>query len=143
LNKICTFDAKVSKGFSIHATFQKVQKLKSWLKAFNSACLILYAKFPLSDEEENQLWEEINELEEVKGMSYITSVERIGMRKGLLEDGREMVLEALDERFGEVPSFISNVVTKIEDRDMLKFLHRHAIRCASLEEFKQALNGKK
>ena len=46
-NKICTFDANVSKGFSIHATFQKVQKLKSWLKAFNSAYLILYAKFPL------------------------------------------------------------------------------------------------
>jgi hypothetical protein len=104
----------------------------------------------LSDYEEDLIWEEVKELEEVKGMPYITSVERIGMRKGmekglqqgLLEDGREMILEALDERFGEeVPSFISNAVNQIENRDTLKFLHRYAIRCASLEEFKQALNG--
>jgi hypothetical protein len=52
-----------------------------------------------------------------------------------------MILEALDERFGEAPSFISNAVNQIEDRDMLKFLLRHAIRSASLEEFKQALDG--
>ena len=37
----------LSKGFSIHATFQKVQKLKNCLKPFNNAYLILYAKFPL------------------------------------------------------------------------------------------------
>ena len=55
-------------------------------------------------------------------MPYITSVERIGMRKGLLEEGREMVLEALDEWFGEVPSFISNAVNQIEDRDMLNMV---------------------
>jgi len=103
----------------------------------------------LSDDEEKIVWEEIKELEEVTGMPYITSVERIGMergieeglQRGLLEDGREMVLEALDERFSEVPSFISNTVNQIEDRDMLKFLHRHAIRCVSLEEFKQVLDG--
>ena len=73
-------------------------------------------------------------------MPYITSVERIGMERGLLEDGREMVLEALDERFGEVPSFIYTAVNQIEERDTLKFLHRRAIRCASLEEFKQTLD---
>ena len=96
----------------------------------------------LSDEEERQLWEEIKELEEVKGMSYITSVERIGMERGLLEDGREMVLEALSERFGEVQSEIANAVNQIENRDVLKSLLRCAIRCASLEEFKQAMNGR-
>ena len=100
----------------------------------------------LSDYEEKIIWEEIKELEEVKGMPYITSVERIGMERGLqqglLEDGREMILEALDERFGEeVPSFISNAVNQIENRDTLKSLLRYAIRCVSLEEFKQALNG--
>jgi flagellar biosynthesis/type III secretory pathway protein FliH len=107
----------------------------------------------LSEEEEDLIWEEIREHEEAKGMPYITSVERIGMRKGmekglqqglqqgLLEDGREMVLEALDERFGEVSDEISNAVNQLEDRDTLKFLHRYVIRCASLEEFKQVLNG--
>ena len=96
----------------------------------------------LSPQEDKIVSEEVKELEEVKKMPYITSFERIGMEKGLLEDGREMVLEALDERFGEVSGEISNAVDKIEDRDTLKSLHRYAIRCASLEEFKKSLNGK-
>jgi len=82
-------------------------------------------------------------------MPYVTSAERIGMRKGLeqglqqgfLIEGREMILEELD-RFGEVPSIISNVVNQIEDKDLLKSLLRCAIRCTSLEQFKQALNGR-
>ena len=58
-----------------------------------------------------------------------------------LIEGREMILEELD-RFGEVPSIISSVVNQIEDKDLLKSFLRCAIRCASLEEFKQALNGR-
>ncbi|MDI6793292.1 MAG: cytosolic protein [bacterium] len=97
----------------------------------------------LSDEEEELIGEEIKELEEVKKMPYVTSFERIGIKKGLqqglLEEGREMILEALNERFREVPSFVSMAVNQIENRDILKLIHRRAIRCASLEEFKQAL----
>lgn len=51
-------------------------------------------------------------------MPYIMSVERIatqkGLEQGVLTDRREMVLEALDERFGEVPSSISETITQIE-----------------------------
>ncbi|MDI6794562.1 MAG: hypothetical protein QME81_17125 [bacterium] len=105
----------------------------------------------LSDEEEELIGEEIKELEGVKKMPYVTSFERIGMKKGLqkgmqqglLAEGREMVLEALKERFGEAPSFISNAVNRIEDRDLLKSLLRCAVRCASLEEFELALNGQR
>ena len=98
----------------------------------------------LNDEEEKLIWEEIKELEGVKKMPYVTSVERIGraegLQQGLLEDGRMMVAEALDERFGKIPSTISNAVNQIKDRDVLKFLLRQVIRCNSMEEFKQALN---
>jgi len=109
----------------------------------------------LSGEEEKLIWKEIKELEGVKKMPYVTSVERIGMERGmqqgmqqgmqkglqqgLLEDSREMILEALDERFGEVPSFVFEAVNRIEDRDILKSLHRCAIRCASLKEFEQKM----
>ena len=48
--------------------------------------------------------------------------------------------KALDERFGKIPSTISNVVNQIKDRDVLKFLLRQVIRCNSMEEFKQVLN---
>ena len=86
--------------------------------------------------------EKVKELEEVKRMPYVTSFERIGMRKGVQQGYEEMVLEALDERFGGIPDDVSETVSKIEDRDTLKSLHRYAIRCASLEEFKKSLNGK-
>jgi len=78
----------------------------------------------LPEEMEEEYHEEIIREEEVKGMEYITTAERIGMRKGLeqgmLEDAREMVLG-------------------IGDRDTLKRLHRLAIRCDSLEEFRREL----
>ena len=101
----------------------------------------------LSEEEEEIVWEEVKKLEEVKGMPYVTSGERIGMRKGLqqgfLEEGRGMLLEALDEQFGRVPPSISNAVNQIENRDMLRILLRHAIRCESQEEFERMLNGQR
>ena len=95
----------------------------------------------LSDEEENQLWEEMETLEEVKQMPYITSVERIGIRKGSQQGRQQMVMEELAERFGEGPSLISNAIHQIEDSDQLRALMHLAIQSGSLEEFQQSLNG--
>ena len=76
-------------------------------------------------------------------MEYITTAEKIGMRKGIqqgmLEGAREMVLEALQERFGHVPEDVERKVRGIDDRGILKRLHRHAIRCGSLDEFREKL----
>lgn len=49
------------------------------------------------------------------------------MEKGIQQGFGEIILEALDERFGEIPSEVANAVNQIESKDMLKFLHRHAI----------------
>ena len=70
-------------------------------------------------------------------MPYITSVERIGIRKGR----QQMVMEELAERFGEVPSLISDAIHQIEDSDQLRALMHLAIQSGSLEEFQQSLNG--
>ena len=70
-------------------------------------------------------------------MPYITSVERIGMRKGL----QQMVLDALDERFGELPEIVSNAIHQIRDQEQLRLLLRQAIRSESLAEFQASLNG--
>ena len=98
----------------------------------------------LPEELEELYHEEIAREEEVKGMPYITTAERIGIRKGIqqgmLEDAREMVLEALEERFGDVPGDVEEKVKGIEEREILKQLLRHAIRCDSLEEFRERLN---
>jgi len=97
----------------------------------------------LPEELEELYHEEIAREEEVKGMPYITTAERIGIRKGIqqgmLEDAREMVLEALEERFGDVPGDVEEKVKGIEEREILKQLLRHAIRCDSLEEFRERL----
>ncbi|MEK7814133.1 MAG: hypothetical protein AAB296_10265 [Candidatus Desantisbacteria bacterium] len=102
----------------------------------------------LSDEEEKLIWEEVKGLEEVDKMPYVMSIERIsraeglqqGLQQGWLEEGKVMIVEALDERFGKIPQGISNAVNQIKDRDVLKFLLRQVIRCSSIEEFKQVLN---
>ena len=70
-------------------------------------------------------------------MPYITSIERIGMEKGL----QQMLLDVLDERFGELPKTVSNAIRQIKDEQQLRLLNRQAIRSASLEEFQASLNG--
>jgi hypothetical protein len=60
--------------------------------------------------------------------------------KGLIEEAREMVLEALREKFGIVPSDMIQQVRTISLREHLKQLHRQAIRCPDLESFKEMLS---
>ena len=103
----------------------------------------------LSDKDEERLCEEINKLEEANQMPYITSVERIGIQKGLkqglqqgaLGESQQLIIETLDERFGAVPSFISDAILQIRDHNQLRALHRRAIRSTSIEEFRQKLGS--
>jgi len=43
-----------------------------------------------------------------------------GLQQRSLEEGRMMILEALDERFGKIPYSISNAIHQMKDRDVLK-----------------------
>jgi hypothetical protein len=96
----------------------------------------------LSDEEENLIWEEIEKLEEVNKMPYVTSIERIGIKRGMKRGSKEAILEVLDERFGGVPSDILDHINNIEDDGELKKILRLAVKCASLDELMQMLNNK-
>jgi hypothetical protein len=99
----------------------------------------------LSTDEEIRLRDAVKALEEVNKMPYVTSVERIGMEKGLQQgaqlEGQQMILDALDERFGELPESVSDAIHQIQDQAQLRLLLRQAIRSASLAEFQRALNG--
>ena len=96
----------------------------------------------LSPEQEQLVYEEFHK-EEGKAMPYITSWERIamqegmeqGLQKGLVEDAREMGLEALEERFGNVVPNLADRIRGMEDRGALRSLHRLAVRAGSLGEF--------
>ena len=77
-------------------------------------------------------------------MPYVTSVERIGRQEGLeqgLQQSQQMVLHALDERFGTLPESVSDAIHQIKDPEQLRLLLRQVIRSASLEEFQASLNG--
>jgi hypothetical protein len=101
----------------------------------------------LSEAEDSLFWEAVKTLEEDKQMPYVTTGERIGLERGLergleqgleqgsLEEARTMLLEALDERFGQVPAAVAETIRQREDRDQLHRLLREAIRCASLADF--------
>jgi len=100
---------------------------------------------------ENTLTEELQKISEEKQMEYITSVERVGIRKGIeqgiehgIEQGRllntrNMLLEVLLLRFGPPGSDLRELLEGIADYETLKRLHRSAVLCGSLEEFRVEL----
>ncbi len=59
--------------------------------------------------------------------------------EGMLETARDMVLDVLDERFKIVPSDIIERVKSIDRGEILKSLHRQAVRSKKIEDFKQVL----
>ena len=94
-----------------------------------------------------QFWEEIIRYEEEKKMPFISTGERIGLKKGRregLERGaqqgvQDSVLNVLDSRFPSVPDTLRERVRGIHDRAALDNLVRQAITIESLESFERAL----
>lgn len=80
-----------------------------------------------------------NELmsKEVKEVAYLTNFERLAM----LRDARELVIDALEEKFGVVPEGFQTKLQEIQDREVLRGLLRQTIRASSIEEFKKSLQS--
>ncbi|WP_446011521.1 hypothetical protein [Candidatus Electrothrix sp.] len=120
----------------------------------------------LPPELEKIFTEEVHKIEEEKDMEYITSVERVGIEKGIkqgmlqgieqgmlqgieqgIEQGmllntRGVLLEVLSLRFGPPTVDLCELVEGITDYETLKRLHRSAVLCSSLEEFRAGLDRK-
>ena len=102
----------------------------------------------LPEEIEESFWAEMRQYEEDKKMEYVTSVERIGIKKGIqqgmqqgiLQNAREAVIDILELRFDVVPESIINRLNKIYDPSILKIFHRKAVNANSLEEFEQIID---
>jgi len=58
-----------------------------------------------------------------------------GLEQGRLDVAFQMLVDFLEVRFEGVPSGLREVLAGIRDVARFKELHRHAIRCGSLEEF--------
>jgi hypothetical protein len=91
-----------------------------------------------------QFTQDLINYEGEKKMPYITSAERIGIEKGrdegMLYDAREMLLEALDAKFpSELPADVHAMIQALNNRILLKKLHRSAIQSESINGFKKTI----
>ena len=97
----------------------------------------------LPEELEEELWEEVNQLEEVKAMPYISSLERIAEKRGIQigkqEGIRKSIIDALYLKNKTVPDFIRERIKSIYDQETLESLFRAAILKQSLSEFQEEL----
>lgn len=59
----------------------------------------------LPEAEEDRLWAELQQYEEQRVMQYVTSVERIGIKKGLRQGESRLLRRLLIQRFGELPDW--------------------------------------
>ena len=77
-------------------------------------------------------------------MTYITSFERYGIKKGMeqgrLSNARENVLDVLHIRFGDVPQLMKDMIEEMSAVDVCKELHAAAVRSESMEEFTTQMN---
>ena len=59
--------------------------------------------------------------------------------EGMILDAQEMVIEALMERFGLIKPDLAVKIKGIVNREVLKSLHKLAIRVDSIQEFEEKL----
>ncbi|NET55035.1 MAG: hypothetical protein F6K47_02170 [Symploca sp. SIO2E6] len=124
-NKLSLIKSLYERGFS-RENIVELFRLIDWLIA-------------LPEWEEEQLWQEIQALEEDKNMPYVTSVERIGIKKGRLEGRQESkqqdIVRILEVRFKYVTEELKLLIEKLEDLELLGNLLAQAVTTPSLDEF--------
>ena len=85
-----------------------------------------------------------DEREEERQETYVPNLETreiLARLDGILQKGREDILEVLRVRFEDVPNSIEAAINQIDEDLVLKTLLRQAITIGSLEEFQQQIPG--
>ncbi|MEQ8382317.1 MAG: hypothetical protein RH949_08105 [Coleofasciculus sp. A1-SPW-01] len=73
-------------------------------------------------------------------MPYISSVERIGIRKGLQQGRQGSIIRILEVRFEYIPQKLRKLIGKIEALDVLETLLVQAVTTQSLAAFESVVN---
>lgn len=82
---------------------------------------------------------DLEQIETEVKMRYVTSIERMAIQKGRQEGMRELLLEALETRFGDIPDETVGRLNDVQDIEILKMLLRQAMLADTLVEFEEAL----
>ena len=105
----------------------------------------------LSAELEADFWQEVTHLEEQQRMPYITSVERIGIQKGIKQGREEGIKQGLltaiemdlEMKFGSEGLGVLSEISQLQDVDQLKAIHRGLLTTINtLEELRQMYQPK-
>ena len=83
-------------------------------------------------------WEQVNQYEEAKRMPYITSVERIGLERGMKKGMGRALLRLLQLKFGVIPDSFTQRLQGV-GISRLEELMDVAVQADSLGTFAQAL----
>jgi hypothetical protein len=98
-----------------------------------------------------QFWTDLQEFEEEKKMPYVTSVERIGIEKGLEQGRKEGLQQGLRQglqqalvlglklKFGPSGKKLLPRIKRIEDIAVLETLQSSLAKAATLDEFRDAI----
>lgn len=92
----------------------------------------------LPAELEQQLRIDLEQIEAEVNMRYVTSIERLAIQEGLemgIQGMREMLLDVLQVRFGNLSGDLIEQLQQIDDPDTLKMLNRRALVAESLTVF--------
>ena len=60
-----------------------------------------------------------------------------GMQKGIRQTAKKMLVAALEEKLGVVPARIIDQIRSIDQHEVLRGLHRQAIKCNSWDALKE------
>ena len=114
--------------------------MKSWLsKAETLEWLPFLDCLQVSPDEPDLEFEQSLQQEEAR-MPYITTYERRGIQKGLIQKGQADVVQVLAARFESVPASIAECVSQIVDLSQLDALLTRASVVESIEVFQQFLD---
>ncbi len=125
----------LSKGRKWKETITKVFPTDRRKDALNVLCLLLLNRFRDISREEVIGMMNFDLLDTRAGQDILKE----GKQLGAVDMVRSNVIEALEERFQIVPTNIIDRINAIGRREILKGLHRQAIRCGDLEGFNEVL----
>ena len=66
----------------------------------------------------SQVWQELETIEEREKMQYVTSVERIGIAKGMAKGKSSLLTRLLERRFGVLPEWASEQLAKAKEKEL-------------------------
>jgi hypothetical protein len=88
----------------------------------------------LPDAIDEAFWEEVDALQKEQTMPFVTTPQRVGIRKGL----RQAIEDVLHIKFGDQGAGLMPQVNAIHDADKLRALHKLAVTASRVEEVSQA-----